>query len=170
MAELFRGHQETLTSCCAAWSGCPSRALAGPRRRGPIAVTTCWPAAPPEKRQRPRRLLSSSRRRSVPGRCPASSRSRSSEAGTIHVESPPHTHTDNHTRQQEHTSIFLPTSSVLATKLKLKHLVFPGSRLMLSWADDSTTHHWLYSCTHTILHTKLVCNDNLILMPTYMTS
>lgn len=102
MAELFRGHRETLTSCCAAWSGCPSRALAGPRRRGPIAVTTCWPAAPPEKRQRPRRLLSSSRRRSVPGRCPASSRSQSSEAGTIHVESPPHTHRQSHSTTRTH--------------------------------------------------------------------
>lgn len=51
-----------------------------------------------------------------------------------------HRHTNIHP-----TSIFLPTSSVFATKLKLYNLVFPGKRLIFLWSEDSNTHHWLYS-------------------------
>lgn len=52
---------------------------------------------------------------------------------------------------QLRTSIFLPTSSVFATKLKLKLLDFPGKRYILSSPED-TTHHWLYSYTCTHIH------------------
>lgn len=64
--------EQSLTWCCAAWSGCPSPALDVRPCIAPIDATTCSPARLLARRPRLRPPLSSSRTRSGRCHCPAS--------------------------------------------------------------------------------------------------
>lgn len=141
-----------ITWCRAAWPGYPSPPLRVPRCCGPVPDRTGWPAGLRGQRPRLPQPLSRSKRHSGHTPCPASPRFLSPigkfTTNTTIVTKNPFL-LRRHT--QFLTSIFLPTSSVFATKLKLKLLDFPGHSLILSSPED-TTHHWLYSYTCTHIH------------------
>lgn len=114
-----------ITWCCAAESNCPSQAPALPPCHAPIAVRIDWPAELLGLRLHLPRHLSSSETHSGHCHCPASPQCLSS-VGT-HTVICRNTHNDlqfplqslSNSQACQLTSTFLPTSSVLATKLKL---------------------------------------------------